>query len=56
MTTTERMDRIVIDITTGGNPHPKTDEETIFIETITEEINQAKKKKQIVMVPPEWQV
>lgn len=56
MITTERMNRILVDLTLDLDPKLKEGEEIQFAAKVRKEIEQAKKKKQIVEIPSEWEV
>lgn len=54
MMTTDRMDRIVIDITMGRKPKPADDEEKRFIDKVSSEIADGMKKGHTPEVPSDW--
>lgn len=56
MLTTERMQRIMVDIDLGKEPSPRDDEERLFAKEVAEEIAQIKASGNSVEIPGEWNV
>jgi len=53
MIDTERMNRIIVELTVGKEPIPETPEEEEFIRETRREIKQIQADGQIVEIPPE---